>query len=346
MKFKALVLKKPGDVSVEYIDAERVDVFPDANIVVRMLAASICGTDIEIFSGEIPTRKLPIVMGHEGVGEIVDIRRKDQITKNFEIGDKVLIDPNIIDYVCPMCRAGKFNLCLNGGLMGRDYDGLIREYIEISGRQLYKLPKNLDLEIGPLLQPLSTVIHAQNKARITPGNIVLIVGTGNTGLMHVQVAKLRGATVIAIGRDKAKVALARSLGADFGYSILDYTLDEIKSEIYKLTDQEGVDILIDATNDGESIMKYIDLVKPGGTIISFGTSKKEIYIPQYSLYIKELVLIAPRSSNPIDFVEAIKIATSNKINLRALIRDRVPLDNAMTIFNRSKLNLKTIIYIK
>jgi 2-desacetyl-2-hydroxyethyl bacteriochlorophyllide A dehydrogenase len=309
---KALYLVQPKITEImEY----KVDKPKNNEVLVKMLSASVCETDWKIFEGEVKVR-YPRVMGHEGIGLVIE---KGEEVRDLNEGDKVIIDPNVYDNTCPLCREGKFNLCIRGGLLGREYDGLLREYLVVPEYRAYKIPDSISIEVAPLIQPLSTVVHAHKIISIKPNYNVLILGLGVTGLMHVQLSKLQGANVIGVSRSDNKLKIARELGADL--VIKPVELNEVK--IKELTNNELFDVIIDTTADPDLIRNSINALRPGGTLLLFGISTNNLNLPMYDLYYKEAKIATSRSSLPGDFLDAIRLVSNNKVKLERLISKRI-----------------------
>ena len=177
----------------------------EGQVLVRITHSGLCGTDLKIFQGAIPTR-YPLIMGHEMVGEIVEGENR---------GQRVIIDPVVFCGTCFHCRIGQTNLCPNGGLIGRDSDGGFAEYAAFPASQAFPLPDSIPMGTAALIQVATTCLHAQ---RLTPfflGESVVVMGLGVSGQLHVQIAKARGAgSVIGISRSKFKREMAEQLGAD------------------------------------------------------------------------------------------------------------------------------------
>jgi 2-desacetyl-2-hydroxyethyl bacteriochlorophyllide A dehydrogenase len=309
---KALYLVQPKITKImEY----KVDKPKNNEVLVKMLSASVCETDWKIFEGEVKVR-YPRVMGHEGVGLVIE---KGEEVRDLNEGDKVIIDPNVYDNTCPLCREGKFNLCIRGGLLGREYDGLLREYIVVPEYRAYKIPDSISIEVAPLIQPLSTVVHAHKLISIKPNYNVLILGLGVMGLMHVQLSKLQGANVIGVSRSDNKLKIARELGADL--VIKPEEFNEVK--IKELTNNELFDVIIDTTADPDLIRNSINVLRPGGTLLLFGISTNNLNLPMYDLYYKEVKIVTSRSSLPGDFLDAIRLVSNNKVKLERLVSKRI-----------------------
>jgi threonine dehydrogenase-like Zn-dependent dehydrogenase len=149
-------------------------------------------------------------LGHEIVGEVLATTERGP-----ERGTRVVVDPSVACGRCGRCREGRANLCSDGWLLGRDRDGGLQGTVAAPADNLYPLPADLGDHVAPLVQVLTTCIHGQRMTEIVPGDSVAVVGLGVTGLLHVQLAKLHGASwVVAITRSEEKLELARELGAD------------------------------------------------------------------------------------------------------------------------------------
>jgi len=175
---------------------------------VQVSHSGICGTDLKIYEGGIPV-EYPRIMGHESVGEVV---QSDAYTS----GTPVIVDPAYFCGDCFHCHNGQTHICPNGGLIGRDVDGGFADYVIAPTRNIHPLPTGIDPAAAPLLQPMTTCLHAQRLSSISPGESVIVQGLGVTGLLHIQLARTHGAyPVIGITRSPWKRDLALKLGADF-----------------------------------------------------------------------------------------------------------------------------------
>ena len=285
----------------------------EGEVLVRITHSGLCGTDLKIFQGAIPTR-YPLIMGHEMVGEIVEGENR---------GQRVIIDPVVFCGTCFHCRIGQTNLCPNGGLIGRDSDGGFAEYAAFPASQAFPLPDSIPMGTAALIQVATTCLHAQ---RLTPfflGESVVVMGLGVSGQLHVQIAKARGAdTVIGISRSKFKREMAEQLGADLtiepGPRALEQVLDA--------TNGRGADVVIDSTGVLSQLTEAIRLVRIGGRLVMFGIiSAKEGSLPFYQMYFKELTLINSRAAKAEDFTAMIDLVARGAVQLEPLITHRMPL---------------------
>ncbi len=316
----------------------------EEQVLVGVKSISICGTDSHIFSGDIATKRLPLVMGHEGGGVILEVGPG---VVGLARGDNVLIDPNIVDHTCDLCVRGLTNLCRNGGILGRDTDGVFSERIALRSDSVYKLPSSIPEEVIPLIQPLSTVVRGMSFLTIKPGDSVLVIGLGAVGLMFAQLCKLEGATVIGARRTWSDhmFPVSRAFGVDHP---INTTKLDLAQEVRKITGGRGPDAVILTANAPEMIQMCMDLVRPGGTILQFfnfhGTGSYETY----QMYLKEIKLVTSRSSVPSDFASSINLVTSGKMPLAKLITGRYTFDEAERAFEVNedrKQSLKVIIRV-
>jgi 2-desacetyl-2-hydroxyethyl bacteriochlorophyllide A dehydrogenase len=295
-----------------------------------MKSLSVCETDLKIISGQMKTKKLPIVLGHEGGGMVESAGSDDN---GSLMGQRVLVDPNVCDYTCPECINGNYQLCDNGGLMGREQDGLFAERVSVNAKAIYQVPQTISDQVVPLLQPLSTAMHALRKVEVFPWHTVVVMGLGPTGLMFSSVAKSKGATVIGATRSKRKLELSRKFGVDHSVSVLD---QDVQHEVKEITGGTGADTVIEAVGDPEVLDQCFRLVRKGGTILQFGVSNSTATYSMYAIYEKELSLLGTRSSVPSDFLAAISFASSGKVDLESLVTERFSFESIEKAIESSK----------
>jgi 2-desacetyl-2-hydroxyethyl bacteriochlorophyllide A dehydrogenase len=310
---KAMVLTAPG----ELVEGELAKPGAGAGqVLVHVTHSGICGTDYKIFNGSIPVA-YPRVMGHEMVGEVAD----PGDTK-LRPGDRVIVDPELYCGACFHCRIGKTHLCPNGSLLGRDANGGFAEFLGAPASQVFPLPPELDIRTAPMIQVLTTCLHAQRQVEIFPGEYVVVLGLGVTGQLHVQLAKARGAKVIGVTRSADKRALAETLGADV-------TIpggDDAVAQVREATEGRGADVVIETTGVVSQLAAGINMARSGGRVLMFGIiTAKEGALPFYDLYFKELSLINARVAKSEDYPGAISLVQRGLVKLEPLVSDVVPL---------------------
>lgn len=283
----------------------------------RVESVGICGTDLSIHAGKIPV-DYPRVMGHEIVGTVISGGGDD------EVGTRVLVDPGIACRNCRQCREGRTNICTAGGLIGRDRDGGLRDLMPVPASNVHELPGGLDPGTAPMLQVLATCVHAQRRARVYPGESVVVLGLGVTGLLHLQLAKLGGAgPLIGITRSAPKLALARALGADLTIAADGSETSEVAAAL-----RGGADLVIECVGTVDAFARAIEMVRIGGRILAYGTmTETSGEVPFYELYHKEISVIGARSARVEDFPTAIDAVASGRVVLDALVSGRFPIDD-------------------
>ncbi len=313
---KAMVLGKPNSVSLQDVEQPHSDT---GNSIVRVTHSGICGTDLKIFTGGIPA-KYPLIMGHEMIGEVVEAASSD----TPKAGSRVIVDPVTFCGNCFHCDIGQTQLCPNGGLIGRDADGGFAEYVAAPPGNIYAMPEGIGDREAPLIQVLTTVMHAQEMASIGPGDNVVILGLGVSGLLHVQLAKARGAkSIIGITRSAWKREVADQIGADLTLAPDEHT----KERVLEATNGIGADVVVESAGKLPVLAQAMDLVRLGGRVLGFGIhTNTEGALPFYDMYFKEIQFINARAATQKDFASCLDMCASGKIDLTPLISDVVPLD--------------------
>ncbi len=310
-----MVLRAPWELAAG--DVANPEPPPD-HVLVKMTHSGICGTDYKIYSGAIPVG-YPRVMGHEMAGDVVDAGAAGSL----RAGSRVIVDPELYCGACFHCRIGQTHLCPDGMLIGRDINGGFAEYVAAPASHVFPLPDTIDSRQAPLIQVLTTCLHAQRQIDIFPGEAVVVFGLGVTGQLHAQLARARGASpVIGVTRSPAKRALAETLGADVTIAGGDGALERVR----ELTHGRGADVVIETTGVLASVATSVHMARSGGRLLLFGIiTAKEGALPFYDLYFKELALISARVAKSEDYPAAIALVESGQVRLEPLVSDVMPL---------------------
>jgi len=305
---RAVVLTAPNTLDVR--DAE-IPEPADDECLVQVSHSGICGTDQKIFQGDIPV-DYPLIMGHEMVGTLV----RAPTSVSLPIGSRVIVDPVYFCGACFHCRAGQTNLCPNGGLVGRDRDGGFAEYLRVPVRSVFPLPDEIHDSEAPLVQVLTTCVHARRLAPASADEIVVVTGLGVTGQLHVQLAKANGAFVIGITRSQWKRELAEQLGADVTLA----PGDDLKERVLAVSDGRGADLVIETVGSVPLMAQAIELARIGGRVLTFGIyTAKQGALPFYQNYFKELKIINSRASRSRDFPASLDLVRRGIVQLTPLI---------------------------
>ncbi len=312
---KAMVLSAPNELALG--EVARPAIGP-GQVLVRVMYSGICGTDYKIYSGAIPVR-YPRIMGHEMIGEVVEAGAGAIVRP----GDRAIIDPELYCGTCFHCRIGQTHLCPKGLLLGRDANGGFAEYVVAPATHVFPLPESIDNQTAPLIQVLTTCLHAQRQITIFPGEAVAVLGLGVTGQLHVQLAKARGASpVIGITRSAEKRELALRLGADLAFA----GGEEAIRRVREATEGRGADVVIECTGMLPVLADGIHMARSGGRLLLFGIiTAKQGELPFYDLYFKELALINARVAKSEDYPNSIALVQRGMVRLEPLVSHVMPL---------------------
>ncbi len=313
---KAMVLRAPSDLVLDEVARPQP---VSGQVLVRITHSGVCGTDYKIYNGSIKV-PYPLIPGHEMAGEVVEGRADLQVGP----GTRVIIDPETFDGTCYYCQKGHTNLCPNGTLIGRDVNGGFAEFLQVPLTQVHRLPDSIDDRTAPMIQVLTTCLHAQRQVETFPGDTVVVLGLGVTGQLHVQLAKARGARVIGITRSAEKRAMAERLGADVTIAGGDDAIEKVR----ELTEGRGADLTIETTGIMNQLAASVHMTRFGGKVLMFGIfTVKTGDLPFYDLYFKEISLISARVAKPEDYTACIEMVSRGQVKLEPLVSDVMPLGN-------------------
>ncbi len=332
---KAALFERAHALNVTHRDLRRLG--PD-EVLVRVDACGICGTDIHIVEGMARSTP-PVVLGHEYSGIVED----PGAVLDFAAGASVAVDPNISCGRCFYCRRGLVHLCENLRALGVDIDGGMAEYSIVPVHQLHRLPEGMTAGEGALIEPVSCAVHGVDKAGIRSGDAVAILGGGAIGLIMLQLVRHAGAAlVIAVEPVEQKRLLARDLGADL---VLDPAKDDVRSAVLERTGV-GMDVVIECVGKPSTMQQSIELARRGGVVEFFGVCPVGITVPiePNAVYFKELTIVGSYV-NPHTFTRAAMLLRSGAVRADKLMIRTFPLDGVHEAFEalRDGTTLKSII---
>ncbi|MDI7276246.1 MAG: zinc-dependent alcohol dehydrogenase family protein [Anaerolineae bacterium] len=312
---KAVVFGGAGDVRLE--ERPRPQVAP-GQVLVRVRACGVCGTDRHIRDGEFPAAE-GVVLGHEFAGEVVEVGAG---VRDLAPGQRVAVDPNIACGICRPCRAGKVHLCEGLTAVGVNYDGGFAEYSVVPRAQLHPFAGSLDWAEAAMAEPLACCLHGIDLAGVLAGQTVLVIGGGAIGQMHAQLARLSGAGRVALSDPiPRRRELARQLGVDAVLDPSAQAVDQMRAAL-----DGGADVVIEAVGSPATAEQSIALAAPGGTVIWFGVAapKARSTISPYDIYRREITV---RGSfvNPFTHQRALALLESGRLQVAPLITRRVEL---------------------
>lgn len=326
--------------SLKIIDIDK-PVIGSGDVLIKVEACGVCGTDIHIYEGKAGIARYPIIPGHEFSGRIVEVGV--EASRYLSIGDRVVADPTIVCGRCIFCRSGRMHLCSEWSPIGVVRDGAFAEYIRIPAYLVYKIPDTVSFEEAALTEPLSCCIHGWDRLSPKTGFTIAIIGAGPIGLIHVQLARLSGASLIIVSEPmESRRILAEKLGADL---VLNPYEEDIREVVYRETSGIGVDIAVEAVGGARYLEEALEIVSRGGKILVFGVAPEEdrAYVSPYSLYRNELTILGS-FINPYSMDRAISMIASRRIDVGSLISHIVPLDKLEKALKRElKDQIKVIV---
>ncbi len=316
---KAAVFYKKEDLRVEELP---IPVIKEDEVLVRVRACGVCGTDVHIFCGDEGAAKTPAgtVLGHEFAGEIVEV---GAAVKGYAVGDIVSVDPNKLCGECEYCRGGLGHFCTAMRGIGTTEHGGFAEYCAAPVSQLCKYPAGTPFEAAAMTEPVSCCLHGIDLCGIKPGATVAVIGCGMIGLLMLQLAKLSGAgTLIAIEPIADKREKALELGADY---VLDPLSCDVKAEVEKITHQ--VDVVIECVGKTATMQQAVDIAGCYSTVMLFGLTSPDarMEIKPFQLFKKEITVKAS-FINPYTFERAKALIGSGKLDVTSMIYARPAVD--------------------
>jgi len=310
-----------ADVRLEEIPTPKIG---PGEILVKVIASGICGSDVMEWYR---IKKAPLVLGHEIAGEIVEV---GEGVERYQIGDRVFVSHHIPCNTCYYCLRGYHTACET--LHTTNYDpGGFAEYIRVPAlnvdRGVFILPDELSFDDGVFIEPLACVIRGQRIANLQPGQSVLILGSGISGLLHLLLAKALGAgRIITTDVSKYRLRMARSFGADAAIE----AHEDIPVRLLEINDNRLADLVIVCTGAPSAFDQALKSVDRGGTILCFATTEPdvELSVPLNEFWRNEIKLMPSYGNSPLDAIEAIELIRAGRVPVEKMITHRLSLEEA------------------
>jgi L-iditol 2-dehydrogenase len=328
---KALLLSEYGKLDVT---TEMPRPVPEqGEVLVRIAACGICGSDVHGYDGSSGRRIPPLVMGHEAAGTVAGLGPG---ANGFKVGDRVTFDSTVYCGQCAYCRSGDVNLCENRQVVGvscGDYrrHGAFAEYVVVPQRIVYGLPEELSFAEAAMLEAVSVGLHAVRVAELKGGETALILGAGMIGLLTLQAARAGGCSRVFIADvDESRLKMAAEMGAD---AVIHASGAAMVEEVIRLTDGKGVDVVFEAVGRNETVAASIDSVRKGGTVTLIGNITPEVTLPLQKVVSRQIRLQGTAASSG-EYPQAIELMSSGKIKVKPLITAIAPLEEGAQWFER------------
>jgi L-iditol 2-dehydrogenase len=327
---KALLLSEYKRLEVTDVDVPSPG---PQDVLVRVAACGICGSDVHGYDGSTGRRIPPLVMGHEAAGVVAAVGAE---VSGFAVGDRVTFDSTVSCGVCDFCQRGEVNLCDNRQVVGvscGEYRraGAFAEFVTVPERILYTLPENLAFAEAAMLEAVSVALHAVRVSALEGGETALVIGAGMIGLLVMQAAKAAGCSHVFVSDiDASRLKMAKDLGAD---ETLLASGDALVKEIQRLTEGRGVDVVLEAVGRNETIAAGIDSVRKGGTVTLVGNITPVVSLPLQKVVARQIRLQGSCASAG-EYPEAMELVSSGKIKVAPLITAVAPLGDGPRWFER------------
>ena len=341
MKAVVKTRAEPGNVELTEMPEPR----PEAGqVVIEVRNAGICGTDIHILKSEYLI-KPPVILGHEFCGEIVEVGRD---VTGFGAGDRVTVNPSAARLCgqCRYCRMGAPFFCVDRAALGSGIHGGFAKYCGVRQGILFRLPENLDWDVGALCEPLACAFQAVVElTEIRAGEVVVVSGPGPIGLLAMLLAKTRGAQVVVLGAaaDGKRLAVAARLGADHAVNV---EAENAKALVDDLTEGYGADVVLECSGAAASAALCLELVKKLGSYTQVGIFGAPIQLNLDTVVMKQLRMQGAMCHTWETWDRTLTFLARGLVDLRPLISARLPLSRWQEGFDGvlQKQSIKTLLY--
>ncbi|HEY3391971.1 MAG TPA: galactitol-1-phosphate 5-dehydrogenase [Lacipirellulaceae bacterium] len=317
---------------LELVSMERPALGPN-DVLVRVAACGICGSDVHGYDGSSGRRIPPIVMGHEAAGTVVEVGAS---VDRVRAGDRVTFDSTISCGECDRCRSGQVNLCGKRRVFGVSCDeyrqhGAYAEFVAVPQNVLYPLPPELPFEHAALIEPVSVALHAVELLQVKQGERAVVVGSGMIGLLVIQALRVAGCRdVIAVDIDAGRLERARELGAT-------HTIDSKQTDavyaVLALTEGRGAELAVEVVGNAAALSTALRSVVRGGRVGLVGNISPEVPLPLQIVVSRELTLGGSCASAG-EYARAIELVASGAIRVAPLISALAPLAEGPQWFER------------
>jgi L-iditol 2-dehydrogenase len=314
---KVAVYYSNSDLRIEERPVPRIG---DAEILVKMMACGICGTDLMQWYR---TQKAPRVLGHEMAGEIVETGRR---VRGLKQGDRVFVSHHVPCYRCHYCRAGNYTACES--LHRGNYDpGGFSEYVRVPEENVafgtFPLPPEMSYEEAALIEPLACVLSGNRELDLRKGQTVLVTGSGISGLLHIRVAKLRGALVVATDTSTHRLERALSFGADHVFTAAEFSAGRLKA----VNGGRLAERIVVCAGARQAVDHATSSVDRRGKILFFAVPEGDLALPALRFWRDEIGIAFSYGASPEDLREAMRLIRNGEIDARSLVTDRIPLSD-------------------
>lgn len=319
---KAAVFHSPDNLSIEEVPRPHAKA---GEVVLKVDRCGICGTDLHILRGNFPAPNLPLIIGHEFAGQVVEV---GQGVTNTKEGDKATVDINISCGTCYFCRHNQKLFCPYVRQLGVHDAGGMAEYVVAPAANAYVLPDSMPIEAAAYIEPLACAVHGQDRVKIETGEIVAIIGGGPMGLAHAALARLNGAARVIVSEPmQSRRELAQELGADIGVDPM--SADAVK-QVLEATDGRGADVVIEAVGSVRTYEDAVRMARRGGRLLAYGAAPPdaEMALRPFDVYSKELTIVGSYAGTYETWPKAIDLIANGRFDPSRIVDEVRPLSGA------------------
>lgn len=329
---KALVYTGPGQMELSQWEKPTRK---DGEVLVKVRAVGICGSDVEGYLGKTGRRIPPMIMGHEFSGEVAEVGDSSK----FRVGDRVVVQPKLYCGSCKYCQKGFSNICPSGQFLGvMSKNGAMAEYVSVGEQYVFGFGENTTYVEASMVEPLAVAHRAVSKfgTALDGAEHILVVGAGTIGLLVLQVLKKLGAkSVIVSDLSEYRLEKARELGADH---TINRGRENLKAVISEITCGKMVDYSFEAVGLNPTAVDSLEGLRIGGTAVWIGNAQKMIEINMQQIVTTELVVKGTYIYTDEDYVQCLKLIEQKTVSLEPIISVQTELDNGPEVFRRLAKN--------
>jgi L-iditol 2-dehydrogenase len=327
---KALLLTSERTLEIAEVPQPR----PGPNeILIRVAACGICGSDVHGYDGSSGRRIPPLIMGHEASGTVAELGSE---ASKFMVGDRVTFDSTVYCGECSFCKIGRVNLCERRQVVGVSCaefrrEGAFAEFVVVPERIVYKLPASMSLTEAAMVEAVSVALHAVCVSGLRANQSCLVIGAGMIGLLVMQAAWAAGCTKVFIADvDTSRLELAKELGP---VEVISASGTEMIKQVTNLSDDLGPDVVYEAVGVNQTVMASLNVVRKGGTVTLIGNVSPEVNFPLQKVVSREVRVLGSAASAG-EYPRAIELIANGTIKVKQLISAVGPLEQGSEWFDR------------
>ncbi len=338
---KALVNTGPSVLEVQEWD---IPAYGPEDLLIRVRACAICGSDIKGYTGKTGRRQPPIIMGHEASGVIEAMGAQ---VPGFKVGDRVCFDSTVYCRRCSYCLSGQPNLCANRQVVGVSEGtyrrhGAMAEYVVVPYWIAVQMPDTLSFAQAALIETAAIGVHAANRTPLTLNDTVVVVGAGAIGLVALQAIRLKGAgKVIVTDLSPARLELARQMGADV---TIRADAPDLQQQLLAATGPEGADVAMEAVGIQPTVSSALSITRKGGSLTLIGNVAPRVEMGLQEIVTREISVYGVCSSS--EYADCVELVASKRINVDPMISEYAKLEDGQAIFDRlyhhAEANIRTV----